>query len=370
MGVLPEHHRIGIGRAILDEAESWLAERDITYLQVKTLSPRSADEGYAATRAFYFGCGFRPLEEMPELWGADQPALQMIKTVPPSAHDRDGGRARGTDRDYLRERQYKDPATSTPALRCTPSTRGPTCPGSTGSWIRSTGPRVGRCSRSVAGQACSGPAPRPLLPRLRLTLTDLSEGMVAAASAAVARVAGHRPGRGSRLRRPGPALRRRRVRRRRGEPHAVPRPRSPSGCRRFARVLRPAGVLLAATNGPRHLDAVADVSRAALGWSSLDSVDEQFGRSTGEEILRTAFGSVTWRLHPSTMVCTDPADVLRLHCVVPRRPGRNTRSAAGARRGGRQRASPRRRTDDDHRPKPDASWPRTRPRAATRCQAD
>ena len=83
MGVLPEHHRAGIGRAMLNEAESWLAQRDITYLQVKTLSPRSADAGYAATRAFYFGCGFRPLEEMPELWGEDQPALQMIKTVAP-----------------------------------------------------------------------------------------------------------------------------------------------------------------------------------------------------------------------------------------------------------------------------------------------
>jgi len=85
MGVLPGQHRGGIGRAMLNAAESWLAERDITYLQVKTLSPRSADEGYAATRAFYFGCGFRPLEEMPDLWGRDSPALQMIKTVPAAA---------------------------------------------------------------------------------------------------------------------------------------------------------------------------------------------------------------------------------------------------------------------------------------------
>jgi GNAT superfamily N-acetyltransferase len=82
MGVLPEHHRSGIGQALLEAAESWLAERDIGFLQVKTLSPRAADEGYAATRAFYFGCGFRPLEEMPELWGPGQPALQMIKTIP------------------------------------------------------------------------------------------------------------------------------------------------------------------------------------------------------------------------------------------------------------------------------------------------
>jgi GNAT superfamily N-acetyltransferase len=89
MGVLPEFHRVlpefhpaGIGQALLEEAETWLARRDITYLQVKTLSPRSADEGYAATRAFSFGCGFRPLEEMSELLGVDQPALQMVKTVP------------------------------------------------------------------------------------------------------------------------------------------------------------------------------------------------------------------------------------------------------------------------------------------------
>jgi GNAT superfamily N-acetyltransferase len=81
MGVVPEQHRSGVGRAMLGAAESWLAGRDITYLQVKTLSPRSADEGYAATRAFYFGCGFRPLEEMPDLWGRDSPALQMIKNV-------------------------------------------------------------------------------------------------------------------------------------------------------------------------------------------------------------------------------------------------------------------------------------------------
>jgi GNAT superfamily N-acetyltransferase len=84
MGVVPEQHRCGIGRAMLEAAEAWLAGRDITYLRVKTLSPRSADEGYAATRAFYYGSGFRPLEEMPDLWGRDQPALQMVKTVPPT----------------------------------------------------------------------------------------------------------------------------------------------------------------------------------------------------------------------------------------------------------------------------------------------
>jgi GNAT superfamily N-acetyltransferase len=83
MGVLPDHHRHGIGAAMLEEAESWLAQNDIEYVQVKTLSPRREDEKYARTRAFYMAQGFRPLEEFPELWDAENPALQMIKTIPP-----------------------------------------------------------------------------------------------------------------------------------------------------------------------------------------------------------------------------------------------------------------------------------------------
>ena len=51
------------------------------FLQVKTLSPARPDEGYAKTRAFWLACGFRPLEELPTLWDADNPALQLIKTV-------------------------------------------------------------------------------------------------------------------------------------------------------------------------------------------------------------------------------------------------------------------------------------------------
>lgn len=87
MGVDAEHHRQGIGDAMLKLAETWLRERDIEYLQVKTLSPRHPDPGYVKTRAFYLASGFRPLEEFLELWGADQPALQLVKFLtrqPPS----------------------------------------------------------------------------------------------------------------------------------------------------------------------------------------------------------------------------------------------------------------------------------------------
>jgi GNAT superfamily N-acetyltransferase len=82
MGVRPEHHRRGVGAAMLAEAERWLAARDIEFLQVKTLSPRHSDPGYVKTRSFYVAQGFRPLEEFLELWGPDQPALQMVKTIP------------------------------------------------------------------------------------------------------------------------------------------------------------------------------------------------------------------------------------------------------------------------------------------------
>jgi hypothetical protein len=54
----------------------------VEFLQVKTLSGGSLDEGYAATRKFYLSYGFRPLEEFPDLWDAENPALQMVKVVP------------------------------------------------------------------------------------------------------------------------------------------------------------------------------------------------------------------------------------------------------------------------------------------------
>ena len=82
MAVLPEYHRQGIGRALLRHAEAALATDGVEFLQVKTLAPSKPDEGYDKTRAFYLAYGFRPLEEFRDLWDAENPALQMIKTIP------------------------------------------------------------------------------------------------------------------------------------------------------------------------------------------------------------------------------------------------------------------------------------------------
>ena len=77
----------------------------------------------------------------------------------------------------------------------------------------------------------------------------------------------------------------------------------------FARVLTPNGALMAATNGPHHLDVIRDLSRQVFGWSSLDGAIQRFAPENGAGILHDAFGSVAWHPHPSTLVCTDPEDV-------------------------------------------------------------
>jgi len=81
MGVYPEMHNHGAGRALLQTAEEYLRQQGCEYLQVKTLSPRHPDAGYAWTRAFYFRMGFRPIEKMTQVWGEENPCLLMIKVL-------------------------------------------------------------------------------------------------------------------------------------------------------------------------------------------------------------------------------------------------------------------------------------------------
>jgi GNAT superfamily N-acetyltransferase len=82
MGILPDWHRQGVGRALLAASEAYLREIRVEFLQVKTLSARHPDEGYGRTRQFYLAMGFWPLEEFPTLWGEANPCLQLIKHLP------------------------------------------------------------------------------------------------------------------------------------------------------------------------------------------------------------------------------------------------------------------------------------------------
>ena len=83
MGVRREHHRRGMGRALVAEAEAWCRAHGIRYLQVKTLGPSNSSPGYDKTRAFYEALGFVALEELHGLWDEDNPALILVKDVRP-----------------------------------------------------------------------------------------------------------------------------------------------------------------------------------------------------------------------------------------------------------------------------------------------
>jgi len=48
---------------------------------VKTRGPSAPDEPYGRTRAFYRAMGFAALEEFTEIWGPENPALLMAKSV-------------------------------------------------------------------------------------------------------------------------------------------------------------------------------------------------------------------------------------------------------------------------------------------------
>jgi N-acetylglutamate synthase-like GNAT family acetyltransferase len=71
----------GHGSALLKNAERWLAEQGVKYLQVKTVAHTSKSAAYAETREFYLARGFAPLEIFPLLWAPQNPALQLIKVL-------------------------------------------------------------------------------------------------------------------------------------------------------------------------------------------------------------------------------------------------------------------------------------------------
>lgn len=81
MAVRPGMRRNGVGRQLIRSAEAKLRGEGVEYLQVKTLAPSMPDEGYSETRAFYAAMGFRPLEELADLWDKENPCLLMVKKL-------------------------------------------------------------------------------------------------------------------------------------------------------------------------------------------------------------------------------------------------------------------------------------------------
>lgn len=88
LGVCKEHHRAGVGRALLQCVEHWLRAEGVRFLQVKTLAATANYEPYDRTRRFYESMGFTPLEVFPTLWDENNPALIMIKLLEPPPETR------------------------------------------------------------------------------------------------------------------------------------------------------------------------------------------------------------------------------------------------------------------------------------------
>jgi len=81
MGVLPAWHRSGVGRALVEHAAAYARAEGLAVLHVKTLSPSDPDPGYAATRRFYEAMGFVALEELPQVWGPENPCLILVRAL-------------------------------------------------------------------------------------------------------------------------------------------------------------------------------------------------------------------------------------------------------------------------------------------------
>jgi SAM-dependent methyltransferase len=244
---------------------------------------------------------------------------ELVRSGPPARADdrplpRDAPvRARtdwGIDQEYLRESQYKDPTNLN--ARITLHARYTRAQEPWYPWLvgRIEWPRGAHVLEVGCGTGSLWANVAPLLPDLRLTLTDLSEGMLETAVRTVASIASievaeARPCDVQTLPFPDAAFD---IAVANHMLYHVPDPRQAAA--ELARVLRPDGVLLAATNGPHHLDAITELSRQALGWSALDFSERRFGKTTGRAILSSRFGSVRWHQHQSVMVCTDPDHVV------------------------------------------------------------
>jgi len=83
------------------------------------------------------------------------------------------------------------------------------------------------------------------------------------------------------------------------------------------RVLRPGGVLLASTIGPRHLLELFEIEAMVLGRTLARSHAEVFGSISGRELLAERFDHVEWRAFDDELLCTNTDDVVAYLTSTP-----------------------------------------------------
>ena len=81
LGVMAEYHGQEYGSKLLEFVERDLVEKNVSVMQVKTLSPLSDNAAYAKTLKYYLKAGFIPLEDLDEIWGNDTQCRLMVKHI-------------------------------------------------------------------------------------------------------------------------------------------------------------------------------------------------------------------------------------------------------------------------------------------------
>lgn len=96
----------------------------------------------------------------------------------------------------------------------------------------------------------------------------------------------------------------------------------------MARVLRPGGTLLAATNGYGHMRQMNEAIAEVFG-SHGEALYEVFGIDTGEARLRERFTSIAWYAYDNDLIVDDPAAAVAYGLSYP--PGEAASDADAAR---------------------------------------
>jgi SAM-dependent methyltransferase len=94
-------------------------------------------------------------------------------------------------------------------------------------------------------------------------------------------------------------------------------PDPPGAVAELARVLRHDGVLVAAANGPRHLQELWQVRAAVFGGRPMSRLVDIFGTVTGRPILDRSFNDIRWHEYPDELRCTVPDDVVAFLTSAP-----------------------------------------------------
>lgn len=85
----------------------------------------------------------------------------------------------------------------------------------------------------------------------------------------------------------------------------------------IARVLRPGGFLVAATNGPNHMKELFDLEAEVFGRSRRGFTAAPFDKNSGSGVLQRVFAVVTWREYVDQLDCTEADDVVRYIATAP-----------------------------------------------------